>query len=67
MKAAACIDCEYVEPVPAAPGLLRCRRYAPRPVPVSDPSLGEMSVWPAVLPEDWCGEYLERVPAGDEG
>lgn len=44
-------------------GMLRCRRYAPRPMAggVSPASIA----WPIVAPEDWCGEFLEREPDED--
>jgi len=29
-----------------------CRRYAPRP--------GQLSAWPDVRPDDWCGQYMSR-------
>lgn len=64
MRGTACFDCEYAEPVQLPEGMLRCRRYAPRPNSGGvEPS---KIAWPIVAPEDWCGEFLEREP-GDEG
>lgn len=58
MTAAACIDCEYAEPLHTSNPMFRCRRYAPRPSPGGVEPSG--IVWPLVAPEDWCGEFLER-------
>lgn len=60
------MECEYSEVVDAGAATFRCRRYAPRPVAVSDETLGERHIWPVVLAEDWCGEFLERQPDDDE-
>lgn len=60
------MECEYSEVIEASSGTLSCRRYAPRPVPISAESLGERWVWPVVMPEDWCGEFLERQPDEDQ-
>lgn len=43
-------------------GMLRCRRYAPRPERMSEAAAAELVTWPMVAPEDWCGEFLERDP-----
>jgi hypothetical protein len=39
-----------------------CRRYAPRchiATEIDDP-LEPLSTWPAVLLDDWCGEFEEK-------
>lgn len=57
----ACIACEYSEAL-VGQERLRYRRYAPRP----GVTVARDTFWPLVMPEDWCGEFLEREP-GDEG
>lgn len=64
MTEPACIGCEYSEPVHIPEGMLRCRRYAPRPASGGEELKGIS--WPLVEPLDWCGEFLDRMPAGDE-
>lgn len=64
MNSAACIDCEYAEPVILPDGMLRCRRYAPGPIAGGAEPAG--AAWPIVAPEDWCGEFLEREMGVDE-
>jgi len=51
----ACVGCEYSEALQTSERL-RCRRYAPRPGETE----AKDTQWPLVLPEDWCGEFLER-------
>lgn len=63
MKSAVCVACECAEPVQEPAELLRCRRYAPRPVAGDEPA---GISWPLVRPEDWCGEFLEREPNDDD-
>lgn len=60
----ACADCEYSEPVHIPEGMMRCRRYAPRPAPGGEEPKG--IAWPLVEALDWCGEFLEKMPTGDE-
>ena len=52
------LGCEYSEPVHVPEGMLRCRRYAPRPG--SDGEEPTRIMWPLVEALDWCGEFLER-------
>lgn len=59
----ACNHCEYSEPVHIPEGMLRCRRYAPRPAP-GEEEPKDIS-WPIVEALDWCGEFLEREPGDD--
>lgn len=58
MTRGTCTGCEYSETVLEPEGMLRCRRYAPRPAPGGVEPTGIS--WPIVAPEDWCGEFLER-------
>ncbi len=64
VKQSACIDCEYSEPVHLPEGMMRCRRYAPRPAAGKEP---QGIAWPIVEALDWCGEFLVRMPPeGDD-
>jgi hypothetical protein len=53
-----CSSCKYVYE-------MQCHRYAPKPMiwhsPCGD-GCGESpeSIWPDVLPSDWCGEWEAR-------
>lgn len=45
-----CLNCYYA--LPGDTNALTCRANAPRPS-----STTSLSMWPAVLPDDWCGEW----------
>lgn len=50
-----CSDCRfYQELIGGGPG--QCRKRPPRVVRV-DGEYGEITVWPTVRPDAWCGEY----------
>ena len=53
-----CATCAYrgekIEDLASRPGY-QCRRYAPRPVPNL-----QVTTWPHVKDDDWCGEYKKR-------
>lgn len=60
-----CATCTYchnpdADGSDATPLRLQCRRYPP--TVVSD-RIGTATLWPSVLPEAWCGEFLEEYTA----
>jgi hypothetical protein len=55
-----CATCRFYFPAAATRG--SCRRYPP--FGSWDVTVGDKSVWPAVLAADWCGEWAEASKRG---
>jgi hypothetical protein len=53
----ACKNCEWAECIPAGPTFTRttCHRYP------AQRNENEYSDWPRVVPDDWCGEFKEKL------
>jgi hypothetical protein len=55
----ACSCCRYFAPKSASRSRNECRRHTPAPRLPHDQS--PLGIWPAVLPDHWCGEFKRRV------
>jgi hypothetical protein len=59
-----CETCRYYRLSPeeyGADGMGICCAHPPQPIKFDDEGIGEVTwQWPAVLVEDWCGEYRAK-------
>lgn len=52
-----CQSCKYFSQVDGKTG--NCRRYPPHPFPIEDGRT--VSIWPAVQPQQSCGEWRQGI------
>lgn len=63
LRGAACRDCVFASDTGTQTRTMDCR-FKP-PVATAFGEMGLEFNWPMVLEEDWCGEFLMRLP--DDG
>ena len=57
-----CENCRFYAVNPVSVDFNTCNKHAPKPVTVNEANdlhSDIVSVWPRVLPDDWCGEFEE--------
>lgn len=57
-----CKNCRFYCENPVSVDFSTCNRHSPKPRTINEDSdlhSDIVSVWPRVLPDDWCGEFEE--------
>lgn len=57
-----CENCRYSRPMAGVITALRCARHAPQisEAVTVEAFTARWGCWPAVLPENWCGEWCAK-------